>query len=178
MVDAMCGHVEALATLVERYYGQILGYLYRLTGGQRQVAEDLAQEAFLRLMQQATYHPDRAFRPWLYAIATNLARVHFRMTMRHETSDDMASMLELVDGAPGPAALAESAETGQAVACAFAQLGEEYRAALLLRFYHDLSLKEIAEALDIPLGTVKSRLSVGTRRLREVLHPLYKGADQ
>ncbi len=68
------------------------------------------------------------------------------------------------------------AEQGAAVAAAIGQLGEEYRAAILLRFYHGLSIQEIAQALDIPLGTAKSRLSVGTRRLRTLLVDTSQGA--
>ncbi len=179
MQRAMGGDTAALAAIVERYYGPILSYLYRLSGGRRQVAEDLAQETFLRLMQQDSYRPDRAFRPWLYAIATNLARDHVRAATRDDrASEDAAALLDLADGAPGPDVLAEAAEAGQAIARAFRQIGEEYRAALLLRFYHGLSLNEIAEALGIPLGTVKSRLSVGTRRLRDLLQPIHEGAGQ
>lgn len=177
MARAMRGQTAPLATLVDRYYGPILGYLFRLTGGQRQMAEDLAQETFLRLMQQGSYQPGRAFRPWIFAIATNLARDHLRAATRHATEPE--AVLDAVeDATPGPEALALAAEAGQAVASAFAQLGAEYRAALLLRLYHGLSLHEIAEALDIPLGTVKSRLSVGTRRLRDLLQPIYEGASQ
>jgi RNA polymerase sigma-70 factor (ECF subfamily) len=177
MARAMRGQSAPLATLVDRYYGPILGYLFRLVGGQRQVAEDLAQETFLRLMQQGTYQPGRSFRPWIFAIATNLARDQLRATARHATEAEDA--LEAVeDDAPGPEALALAAEAGHAVAAAFARLGAEYRAALLLRFYHGLSLHEIAEALAIPLGTVKSRLSVGTRRLRDLLQPIYEGASK
>lgn len=170
MAEVMRGQTGTLATLVERYYGQIFGYLYRLAGGRRQVAEDLAQETFLRLLQQGSYHSGRAFRPWLYSIATNLARDHFRSTVRREAAgEDEALLLDLADTTPGPEALAEAAEAGEAVAAAFEQLGAEYRAALILRFYHSFSLTEIADTLDIPLGTVKSRLSVGTRRLRALL---------
>jgi RNA polymerase sigma-70 factor, ECF subfamily len=178
MADAMRGDTKALVILADRYYEPILAYLYRLAGGQRQVAEDLAQETFLRLMQQESYRPDRAFRPWLYAIATNLARDHFRSRVRHPlVSEDAAAMLDLVDSTPGPEVLAEAAEAGQAVAHAFDRIGAEYRAALLLRYYHGLSLNEIADALGIPLGTVKSRLSVGTRHLRELLQPIHEGAN-
>jgi RNA polymerase sigma-70 factor (ECF subfamily) len=69
------------------------------------------------------------------------------------------------------------AEQGSEVRAALAQLREEYRIVLLLRFYQGFSLQEIAETLNIPLGTVKSRLSVGVHRLRSVLAPVQKGVD-
>ncbi len=177
MAKAMRGDTAALTVLVDRYYGRIFGYLYRLTGGRHQVAEDLTQETFLRLLQQDSYQTGRAFRPWLYAIATHLAQDSFRGAKRRDPlAGDESLMLDVADSAPGPESLAEAAEAGRSVAAAFAEIGEEYRAALLLRFYDGLSLNDIADALDIPLGTVKSRLSVGTRRLRELLQPIYEGA--
>ena len=78
---------------------------------------------------------------------------------------------------PGPEERALAAEQGGEVRAALAQLGEEYRVVVLLRFYQGFSLQEIAETLQIPLGTVKSRLSVGVHRLRTVLAPVQKGVD-
>lgn len=170
MARAMQGNRTALACLVERYYATVLGYLYRLVGHNRPLAEDLSQEAFLRLAQQDGYDARRAFRPWLFAIATNLARDHFKAAAtRHTQAGLEGATLAIADVAPGPEEHALAAEQGAAVATAIGQLGEEYRAAILLRFYHGLSIQEIAQALDIPLGTAKSRLSVGTRRLRTLL---------
>ena len=84
------------------------------------------------------------------------------MTLRRRGSS-------LCDKHPGPEERALAAELGSEVAVALSQLSEKYRVALLLRFYQGLSLQEIAETLCIPLGTVKSRLSVGTHRLRALL---------
>ena len=73
------------------------------------------------------------------------------------------------DGSLDPEEQALAGERAIAIAAALGQLGAEYRATIILRFYNGLSLQEIAETLEVPLGTVKSRLSVGLRRLREVL---------
>lgn len=180
MAAVMAGEEEALAALVARHQSHLLGYLYRLLGGDRPLAEDLLQETLLRVMQQRSWQIGRALKPWLYAIATNLARDHFksaavRRAAPHLDAETLAR--ELCDTAPGPEDLALAAEQGGAVAAALGQLGEEYRAALLLRFYHGLSFQEIAETLHVPLGTVKSRLSVGTRRLRALLSPVMEGVD-
>lgn len=178
MARAMRGNHAALACLVERYYASVLAYLYRLVGQNRPLAEDLAQEAFLRLLQQETYDPRRAFRPWLFAIATNLARDHFKSAATRHTQPGLegAALVAMADAAPGPEERALTSEQGAAVAVAIGQLSEEYRVAILLRFYRGLSIQEIAQALDIPLGTVKSRLSVGTRRLRTLLVDASQGA--
>lgn len=180
MVAVMAGDQVAFAALVTRHHAPLLGYLYRLVGGDRLLAEDLVQETFLRMLRQRTCPPDRPFKPWLYTIATNLARDHFKsaaVRQRWRGGDPEEALLHLYDSTPGPEDRALAAEQGDEVAAALAQLSEEYRVALLLRFYQGLSLQEIAEALHIPLGTAKSRLSVGTHRLRELLAPVREGVD-
>jgi RNA polymerase sigma-70 factor (ECF subfamily) len=138
----------------------------------------LCQETFLRLMQQRSYQPGRPFKPWLYAIATNLARDHHKSAAvshaeRHSEAAEPA--LEPRDASPGPEDLALAAEQGREIADALSRLSDEYRVALLLRFYSGFSLQEIADTLHLPVGTVKSRLSVGTHRLREMLAPVRTG---
>src|SRR5579884_2706822 len=172
IASVMAGDQAALAALVTRHHAPLFGYLYHLTAGRsgvsgdRQLAEDLVQETFLHVLRLPAYPADRPFKPWLYTIATNLARDHFKSAAvsraLHQREPD-ETLLALCDPAPGPEERALAAEQGADVAAAFARLGEEYRAALLLRFYQGLSLQEIADALHVPLGTVKSRLSVGTR---------------
>lgn len=171
MAKAARGDRDALVALVERYHAPLLGYLYRLAGGDRALAEDLAQETFIRLLTPAGYQHGRAFRPWLYAIASNLFRDHAKSAAvrRQAAPAPENALAALSDHAPGPEAQALLAEDASQVAAAVGALGAEYREVMLLRFYHDLSLAEIAEALAIPLGTVKSRLFVGVRRLRALL---------
>lgn len=168
MTAVQAGDRPALGRLVERHHRPLIGYLYRLSGGDRPLAEDLAQETFVRLLRGSCYQVGRPFKPWLYAIATNLARDHFKAAYTRHTVAPVETA-DPVDAAPGPEEVALAAEQGGEVAVALRRLGPEYRAALLLRFYGDLSLQEIAIALDVPLGTVKSRLSVGCRRLRVLL---------
>ena len=176
MASMTGGSREALAVLVERHYAATLGYLYRLTGGNRQLAEDLVQETFAALLSRRGYDPGRPFKPWLYAIATNLARDHFKSAAVRHAAPLGDELPEVISEAPGPEERALAAERGREVAAAIGQLPEEYRTTLVLRFYQGLTLQEIAQALDVPLGTVKSRLSVGVRRLREILSPQREGA--
>jgi len=180
MAAVMAGDQVALAALVTRHHGPLLGYLYRLVGGDRQLSEDLVQETLLHVLRQRTYQSGRPFKPWLYMIATNLARDYFKSAVVRQcwrSGDSDGALLHLYDSAPGPEERALAAEQGSEVQAALAQLREEYRVVLLLRFYQGFSLQEIAETLHIPLGTVKSRLSVGVHRLRAVLAPVQKGVD-
>jgi RNA polymerase sigma-70 factor (ECF subfamily) len=165
------GDARALAPLVERHHSPLTGFLYRMTNGDRALAEDLVQETFLRVARRvAQYRHPRPFKPWLYAIAVNLARDHFKSApFRRSTAltDDVAG--RTADAAPTPADLAQAAEDARRVAAAVQALPDGQRAAVVLRYYSDLSLAEIAETLAVPLGTVKSRLSLGLGRLRELL---------
>jgi len=170
IAHVMAGEPAALQPLVERYHGPLLGYLYRLTSGDRPLAEDLVQDTFEHVLRQDSFRPGWRFKPWLYAIATHLTYDHFRTPSARRTTelDDRAAP-EHADDAAGPEEQAQAASLARQVADAIGQLPAEYRAALLLRYYTGHSLQEISAALNIPLGTVKSRLSVGTRRLRQLL---------
>ena len=180
MAAVQAGDQVALAALVTRHHSPLLGYLYRFVGGDRQLAEDLVQETLLHVLRQHAYQPHRPFKPWLYAIATNLARDYFRsaaVRTSRQPGDAEEALLHLYDSNPGPEEHALAAEQGSDVRAALAQLREENRVVVFLRFYQGFSLQEIAETLDIPLGTVKSRLSAGVHRLRAVLAPAQKGVD-
>lgn len=160
------GNRAALTTLVERHYDPLMGYLYRMARGDRALAQDLAQETFLRALRGiGSYSHPRPFKPWLYAIATNLARNHYSSadTRRTESADEHADYAD--DDAPD-AALLERDEA-QAVIGALDGLPDHQREVIVLYFYQALSLQAIADTLDIRLGTVKSRLSIGVKRLRE-----------
>ena len=78
MAAVMAGDQVALAALVTRHHAPLLGYLYRLVGGDRPLAEDLVQETLLHVLRQRTFRSGRPFKPWLYTIATNLARDYFK----------------------------------------------------------------------------------------------------
>jgi len=169
------GEAAAIQPLVERYHASLLGFLFSMVGGDRQLAEDLAQETFLRLIRQRTYRADRPFRPWLYAVAANLARDHHRSSRTRGAPAGESDMRDVADPRPGPEARAVDSERSRMVMAALTRLPPEYSATLLLRFFQDFSLTEIAAALDVPIGTVKSRLSVGTRRLRDLLTPEREG---
>lgn len=170
LAAVLAGDRDALACLVERHQAPLTGYLDRLVGPDWALAQDLVQETFLRVLRQRTCRDNRPFKPWLYAIATNLARDHFKSAaVQRSARLDGQLQAQLADWAAGPEDQALAEERSVTIAGALGSLRTEYRATLVLRFYNGLSLQEIADILNVPLGTVKSRLSVGLRRLREVL---------
>jgi RNA polymerase sigma-70 factor (ECF subfamily) len=162
------GDASALQNLVERHHSPLIGFLYRMTGGDRALAEDLVQEAFLRVLKairQYTY--PRPFKAWLYAIATNLTHDYFKRAEVRQRADTPAEKAPgQIDGPENDLLAADEARQ---VARALQALPDGQREAVILRYYQGLSLNEISEVLDVPLGTVKSRLSLGLRRLREIL---------
>jgi RNA polymerase sigma-70 factor, ECF subfamily len=170
-LDILRGHAESLRCLVERHHGPLFGFLFRMTGGDWILAQDLAQDVFMRMLGAiGQYQHPRPFKPWLYAIAMNLARDHYK---RAETRYTLSGYEGDEAGGAGAVdatweSVVENDEARQ-VAQALAALPEHQREAVVLRYYQDLPLAEIAAVLDIPVGTVKSRLSLGLRRLREIL---------
>lgn len=112
MVKVMAGDEIALGLLVERHHSALLGYLYRLNNGDRALAEDLVQESFLRVLRQTNYQADRPFKPWLYAVATNLTRDHHKSAASRYSvtaSSEDERLDNLLDNGPGLAAFAASA---------------------------------------------------------------------
>lgn len=168
-LEAQRGSDSSLKELVERYHAPLFGFLYRLTGNDRLLAEDLTQEAFLHAIRALQkYQYPNPFKPWLYKIALNCARDHFKQADTRRTVAAPSDEWELE---ADPASLPEEHLVGQAdareLAAAMQALPLHQREALLLRYHQGLTLAEMAETLDVPVGTVKSRLSLGLRRLRE-----------
>jgi len=162
---AQQGDRQAFGELVMRYRERVIGVVYRMCGDS-QLAEDAAQEAFVRAWQQLPrYQPRAPFQSWLYRIALNRATDVLRADRETVEVDD----LPLV--APGlePEAAAERNALHEQVRRAVLALPEASRSVLILREYEGLSYKEIADTLDIPLGTVMSRLNYARGRLRESL---------
>jgi RNA polymerase sigma-70 factor (ECF subfamily) len=171
---AAVGDDDAFRSLVERYQGMIVALLHRLCGCPEQ-ALDLAQETFLSAYRHLdSFRHDSKFSTWLHAIAVNQFRSAARCRRPTASLDAVAS-----DGRPlcpepaavGPAVSAglEREELARRIAAALARLDDRYREVVVLADMHDSSYEEIAAALDIPLGTVRSRLHRGRMELRAIL---------
>jgi len=162
----LAGDERAYRELVERYRRQVFSLARRMTGSVED-AEDLTQETFVRMFKALDrYDPTRPFAAWLMSIATRLSIDHLRrrkvrpisVTQREAGSRDEEYTIEIVDSAPRPDERTAHAEEEVRVQRLIDSLPPHYRAVVLLRHQHDLSYEEIAEALHLPLGTVKARI--------------------
>ncbi len=163
--------------LIQRYEREIFSYLRRYIGNS-EMAEDAFQGTFLQVhLKCHQFDTSRRFRPWLYAIATNQAIDVQRRNKRHRmvsldrsanSDDDQRSgswSEKLVGASPDPLANAAQQENGRWVNDAIGTLGEPMQQVIHLVYYQGLKYREAAEALGIPVGTVKSRLHAAVGRL-------------
>jgi RNA polymerase sigma-70 factor (ECF subfamily) len=169
MAAVMAGEVRQLGRLMERHQGALLGIFHRMLAADLMTAEDLVQETFLRVLRQRSFSPGRPFRPWLYTVAANLARDHQRARARRPRVGDEEELRSVADSRPGPEERAECSAEVARVVVALRELPDAYRVPLTLRYFNEMRLSEIGRLLQIPVGTVKSRLAVGTRKLRALL---------
>jgi RNA polymerase sigma-70 factor (ECF subfamily) len=170
--QAQRGDRKAFGQLVRRHREGVVNVVYRLCGD-AELAEEAAQEAFIRAWTNLPrYQPRSPLRNWLYRIASNVAIDALRR--EKETVELEAVPLVHPDG--GPEALFERQERGETVRQAVLDLPPASRAVIVLREYEGLSYKEIADTLDIPIGTVMSRLNYARGLLRENLAPYVEGA--
>ncbi len=168
----LAGDKDRYALLIDRYSASIINYLARMTGS-RWEGEELAQQTFVRAyFALDSYKPQYKFSTWLFKIATNLCINHLKKRQRLIHMDDYRnedgeSAWVLPDTRPtgDPVATAERREMQQQIQDAINRLPEEYRSAIILRYLHGLSYQEIAAVLDLPIGTVKSRIGRGRSRL-------------
>lgn len=167
-VKARDGDQDAFAELVRRYQQGVVNLAYRLVGN-REEALDLSQEIFLRVYENLDrFDPRRPFRPWLYRIATNYCYDFLRRQGRRRDSVEEVSLAEgeaVANGHVDPEDALLQGEVQRVVEEVIASLPARYRPVVILRYVEGMSYQEIAEALQLPLGTVKTYL----HRSRELL---------
>ena len=168
------GDQSAFEQLVRLYEKRVLALTTRMCKNPAD-AEEAAQEAFLSAWQGLPFfRGESSFSTWLYRLASNacvdlLRREGRRQSAAGPSLNDEETVIDVADDAPSPHALAERAELRQQIEEALSALPEDYRQVLILREMHQRSYDEIAEILALDLGTVKSRINRGRKRLRKIL---------
>lgn len=177
------GREEAYRELLRRYQRPVFSLVYRMVRD-RELAEDLAQETFVKVLNALdSYRPEFKFSSWIFKIANNAAIDHLRRrqldTLSLEGSPEAttperveATALQLADRTETPLAELEARELGSAIEQAIGRLRPEYRSCIILRHIEGRPYEEIAEILDLPLGTVKTYIHRARNELKDMLGPL------
>jgi len=171
------GTEVAYIELVNRYKDRLLNFVYRFVGD-RDEAEDIVQDTFLKVYKNRhAYREVAKFSTWIYTIAGNLARSELRKRRRHKTFS--MSQIGLEDkeyDPPDTDAGPESQVSGQyeeaEIQRAIRQLPDQFRTIIILRDIQELSYEEISKILDIPMGTVKSRVNRARLKMQDLLKHL------
>jgi RNA polymerase sigma-70 factor (ECF subfamily) len=172
----LAGDEGAYRELLGRYERQVYTLAMRMVRI-REDAEDLTQETFVRMFGALErYDPSRPFPAWLLTIAARLSIDHLRRRrvktiplFRSEPGSDEEYVVDLRDPGIGPEEITEMREEERNAEALIASLPEHYRIVVVLRHQQDMSYEEIAEALRLPLGTVKARIHRARRLLKERL---------
>ena len=174
------GQEAAYRELIRRYERPIFALLFRMVRD-RELAEDLSQETFVKALNAIeSYRPEFKFSSWIFKIANNAAIDHLRRreldtlsldgSPHAETPEAMqATALQIGARQESPLDAVEAKELGGAIEIAIGRLRPEYRSCILLRHVEGRAYEEIAEMLDLPLGTVKTYIHRARNELRQAL---------
>src|SRR5580700_1016807 len=184
VADLKAGSEEAYAWLIGEFQRPVYGLVYRMVSDPADAA-DTTQDVFLKVFRgMKSFHGESSLKTWIYRIALHEAANRKRWWFRHKAQEtsiepesdgfaggDEAMQSALTDRADSPFDNVAHREVQQRVDAELRQLPEPYRTTLILRDLEDISYEEIAEVLQISLGTVKSRLTRGRHALRQRLAP-------
>lgn len=177
---AVQGREAAYRELIRRYQRPVFSLVYRMVRD-RELAEDLAQETFIKVLNAIdSYRPEFKFSSWIFKIANNAAIDHLRRRSLNTLSLDgsphastpdaiEATTLQIGDGAESQLDAVAARELGEQIEAAIGQLRPEYRSCIILRHVDGRPYEEIAELLDLPLGTVKTYIHRARNELRILL---------
>jgi RNA polymerase sigma-70 factor (ECF subfamily) len=176
------GDQHAFSEIVELYKHRVFQVCYRMVAN-RQEAEDISQEAFMRAyIHLDRFQTDRKFSTWIYRIATNLCidrirkkKPDYYLDAEIARTEGLTMYSQVAATTPLPEEEVEKNEFQNQVYKEIGNLPEKYRSVIVLKYMEELSLQEISEILEIPLGTVKTRIHRGREALRKQLKTGQKG---
>ncbi len=175
------GSEQAFAELIERYQHRVYNTTLRMLGN-REDALDTAQECFIKVYKNIKkFKGDSSFSTWLFRITTNACRDELRKRKRRlpvytdiNSDDENNTIQNISNGSNEPEKITISRDINESIQELVNQLPEDQKLVFILREFQDLSYQEIAEILDISMGSVKSRLSRARRSLRQDLNKIIK----
>ena len=182
--EAKMGNFEAFGDLISLYEKKIYNYCLRMTD-RREDAEDLTQEVFVRVYKALKgFKGNSQFSTWIFRIAHNICIDHYRksklttFSLNQPRNEEDQREMDLPSEDPTPEEEALRKEQQEFLLKCIEELRPEYKTVIILRDIQHHSYEEIAEILDVPLGTVKSHISRARSALRETVRPLLQGGDE
>ncbi len=170
---------EIFEAIVSRYKNPLFNFVFRFLGD-RDATSDVVQETFIKVYRNKdSYKTFAKFSTWIYTIAGNLAKTELQRRKRknqisiNSWGEDEETM-DLPDGGPLPDRLVDSGIKNKMIQEALLKLPEVYREMIILRDIQEMSYEEIAEMMDISIGTVKSRINRGRAQLQDLLRDIFK----
>ncbi len=161
------GNAESFAQVIDIYSGRLYGYFYRLTGD-RNLSDELLSELFMKLVEKVGTYKGGSFESWLFRIAANIFHDYLRSRKRRRRLlDSRRADLELQTSEPRISDAND--EKLDKLQIQLNRMDADTRELIMLRFYSDLSFKEIAEVRSEPIGTALSKLHRGLKKLRELM---------
>jgi RNA polymerase sigma-70 factor (ECF subfamily) len=171
MGQMAAGDQAAFSELYRRYKSRMYYYFFRMLGNSAELANDFLQELFIKLIEKPeSYNPNYQFSTWFYSVANNMCKNEYRRLAVRKEFQAMESAepgLDFIDESS-----IEPEQLLEKIFQTLNTLGDEHRSAFLLRYREGFSIKEVAVILQLPEGTVKSRLFYAKKLLAEKLHYL------
>lgn len=171
MQQIVAGDQVAFGELYHRYKDRMYYYFYRMLGDSSEQANDFLQELFMKLIEKPeSFNPKFSFPTWLYSVANNMCKNEYRRREVRKEYQDTEALAPKLDY-PAEASV-EPEQLMEKIFATLEEMGEEHRSAFLLRYREGFSIKDVAEILELPEGTVKSRLFYARKVLAEKLNYL------
>jgi RNA polymerase sigma-70 factor (ECF subfamily) len=164
------GDQRAFDELYKRFYAQLLGYFKNMLWGDREKAEDMVHDIFAKIIKNPDYFDtNRSFRTWLFSVASNMCKNEYKKQAVRKNTSTGVEDYRSISSSTNVLAEVQDIQFQQAFEENLAKMDEKHREVFALRHLEGLSMKEIAEVMEINEGTVKSRLFYATKFLAEKL---------
>lgn len=158
---------RAFSELYDRYNGMMVNYFYKMLWQDKEKAQDFMQDLFAKIIEKPKlYDLSRNFKTWLFSVANNMCKNEYRkQSIRHNTSYDIEEGLQIKDTGMNAMDNLQDSQFSEKLKLELDKLDEKQKSAFVMRYFQELSIKEIAETLHISEGTVKSRLFYTLKKL-------------
>ncbi len=158
---------RAFSELYDRYNGVLVSYFYKMLWQDKEKAQDFMQDLFTKIVEKPTsFDLKRSFKTWMFSVANNMCKNEYRkQSIRKNTSYDVEEGYQVKDTAMDAMDKLQDSQFSEKLTVELDKLEEKQKSTFVMRYFQDMSIKEIAETLDVSEGTVKSRLFYTLKKL-------------